>query len=62
MELTALRQFVVIAESEHITRAAQRLGVSQPALSAMLKKLEAEVGAPLLDRTGPREAPGNSMT
>ncbi|MFI4861280.1 MAG: LysR family transcriptional regulator [Phycisphaerales bacterium JB063] len=52
MELTALRQFVVIAESEHITRAAQRLGVSQPALSAMLKKLEAEVGAPLLDRTG----------
>ncbi len=52
MELTALRQFVVIAESGHITRAAQRLGVSQPALSAMLKKLEAEVGAPLLDRTG----------
>ena len=52
MELTALRQFVVIAESGHITRAAQRLGVSQPGLSAMLKKLEAEVGAPLLDRTG----------
>ncbi|MCA9273570.1 MAG: LysR family transcriptional regulator [Phycisphaerales bacterium] len=52
MELTALRQFVVIAESGHITRAAQRLGVSQPALSAMLKKLESEVGAPLLDRTG----------
>lgn len=52
MELTALRQFVVIAEAGHITRAAQQLGVTQPALSAMLKKLEAEVGAPLLDRIG----------
>lgn len=35
-----------------MTRAAQRLGVSQPALSTMLKKLEAEVGAPLMHRTG----------
>lgn len=52
MELTALRQFVAIAEAGHITRASQVLGVTQPALSAMLKKLEAEVGAPLLDRTG----------
>ncbi|MGP1273401.1 MAG: LysR family transcriptional regulator [Phycisphaerales bacterium] len=52
MELTALRQFVAIAEMGHLTRAAERLGVTQPALSAMLKKLESEVGAPLLDRTG----------
>lgn len=52
MELTALRQFVAIAEEGHITRAAQRLGVTQPALSAMVKKLESEVGAALLDRTG----------
>lgn len=35
-----------------MTRAAEVLGVSQPALSAMMKKLEAEVGAALLDRTG----------
>ncbi len=35
-----------------MTRAARRLGVTQPALSAMLKKLEAEVGSPLVDRTG----------
>src|SRR5216684_2841543 len=35
-----------------MTRAARELGVSQPALSAMLKKLEAEVGAELLHRTG----------
>ncbi|MEO1718183.1 MAG: LysR family transcriptional regulator [Planctomycetota bacterium] len=52
MELTALRQFVVIAEMGHLTRAAERLGVTQPALSAMVKKLELEVGASLLDRTG----------
>jgi len=52
MELTSLRQFAAIAETGHITRAAERLGITQPALSAMLKKLEAEVGAPLLDRTG----------
>lgn len=51
MELTTLRQFVVIAEVGHITRAAERLGVSQPALSAMLKKLEGELRAPLFDRT-----------
>lgn len=35
-----------------MTRAAQALGVTQPALSAMIKKLESEVGAPLLHRTG----------
>src|SRR5262245_19320048 len=35
-----------------MTRAARALSVSQPALSAMLKKLEAEVGADLLHRTG----------
>lgn len=51
MELTTLRQFAVIAREGHITRAAGKLGVSQPALSAMLRKLEAEVGAPLLHRT-----------
>ena len=52
MELTPLRYFRAIAQAGHLTRAARALGVSQPALSAMLKKLEAEVGAPLLHRTG----------
>ncbi|MBL9030510.1 MAG: LysR family transcriptional regulator [Phycisphaerae bacterium] len=52
MELTALRYFQAIASAGQMTRAAEALGVTQPALSAMLKKLEAEVGAPLLDRTG----------
>lgn len=35
-----------------MTRAARQLGVTQPALSAMLKKLEREVGTELLHRTG----------
>lgn len=52
MELTPLRYFLAIARAGHITRAARSLGVSQPALSAMLRKLEREAGLPLLDRTG----------
>ena len=52
MELTPLRYFREIARVGHMTRAARALGVSQPALSAMLRKLEEEVGAPLLHRTG----------
>ena len=52
MELTALRQFIAVSAEGHMTRAARRLGVTQPALSAMLRKLEDEAGAELLHRTG----------
>ncbi len=52
MELTPLRYFREIAQAGHMTRAAESLGVSQPALSAVVKKLEAEVGAELLHRGG----------
>lgn len=52
MELTQLRYFRAIAKCGHMTKAARTLGVSQPALSAMLRKLEAEVGTSLLHRTG----------
>jgi len=52
VELTTLRQFIAVAREGHMTRAAERLGVGQPTLSAMLKKLEGELGATLLDRTG----------
>ncbi len=52
MELTPLRYFIAIARAGHMTRAARTLGVTQPALSAMLRKLEAEAGADLLHRTG----------
>jgi len=52
VELTPLRYFRAIAASGHMTRAAVRLGVTQPALSAAIRKLEEEVGAELLHRTG----------
>ncbi|HVZ94072.1 MAG TPA: LysR substrate-binding domain-containing protein [Phycisphaerales bacterium] len=52
MELTTLRYFRAIAAAGHMTRAAESLGVTQPALSSMLRKLEDEVGAELLHRTG----------
>ncbi len=51
MELTPLRYFVVIAAAGHMTRAARILRVSQPALSAAVKKLEADLGTDLLHRT-----------
>ena len=50
MELTQLFQFKVIAESKTMTEAAERLHISQPALSSSLKKLETELGVQLFER------------
>ncbi len=52
MELTSLRYFKAVATGGHMTRAAQAMGVTQPALSAAIKKLETEVGTALLHRVG----------
>jgi DNA-binding transcriptional LysR family regulator len=52
MELTPLRYFRAIAAARHMTRAAEALGITQPALSAVVKKLEAAAGTELLHRTG----------
>ena len=50
MELRLLRYFLVIAREENITRAAERLHISQPSLSKQLMELEQEIGKPLLVR------------
>lgn len=51
MELYQLRTFTTVAELGHLTRAAERLHVSQPAVSAQLKSLEDELCLALFERT-----------
>lgn len=52
MDLNSLRQFLVVARLEHLSRAADELRVAQPSLSRTIGRLESELGAPLFDRTG----------
>ncbi len=51
MDLRQLEHFVVVAQERSFTRAAGRLGISQPGLSASVQALERDAGVPLLERT-----------
>ncbi len=46
MELLQLAYFRAVAQREHMTRAAEELNVTQPALSRAIARLERELGVP----------------
>jgi DNA-binding transcriptional LysR family regulator len=50
LQLAELRSFVVLAEHLHFGRAADRLHLSQPALTKQIQRLEQKVGGPLVVR------------
>jgi DNA-binding transcriptional LysR family regulator len=52
MEWQQLTHFRTIARVQHLGRASAELGVSQPALSRTIARLETEFGTPLFDRKG----------
>ena len=54
MDLSQIRYFLAIIETQGFTKAAERLFVSQPSLSAGIKKLEQELGVVLFERGGRR--------
>jgi DNA-binding transcriptional LysR family regulator len=51
---TWLQTFTTLCETGHFTRAAEQLGMTQPGVSQHLRKLEAQIGKPLIAQDGKR--------
>ncbi|MGG1516369.1 LysR family transcriptional regulator [Paenibacillus oryzisoli] len=54
MEFRQLEYFMAVCEELHFTKAAEKMGISQPNLSLSIKALEEKIGMPLFDRIGKR--------
>lgn len=54
MELYQVRAFVTVARLGHVTKAADALCLTQPAVTAQIKSLESSLGVALFDRSGGR--------
>jgi len=52
MELIQLEYFRVLGRLQHVTRAAERIGIAQPTLSRAIGRLERELGVALFERRG----------
>lgn len=52
MEMEQLQYFKTVATMQHMTRAAEVLAISQPALSKSIASIEQQLGVPLFSREG----------
>lgn len=52
MNIRHLRFFVELAKTEHMAKAAEKLGISQPSLSYAISSIEEELGVPLFEKEG----------
>jgi DNA-binding transcriptional LysR family regulator len=57
MDTRQLAAFVAVVEKKSFSQAAERLGVTQPAVSLQIRALESRLGVQLLDRSGRRVEP-----